>query len=52
VSHMHAWRLMQALGVSELKNPTKFDSLEAYHSTVSCELEREIVQLLESRNVG
>lgn len=42
---------MQALGVSELKNLTKFDSLEAYHSIVSCELEREIVPLLESRKM-
>jgi aryl-alcohol dehydrogenase-like predicted oxidoreductase len=52
VSNMHAWRIMQALGVSELKNLTKFDSLQAYYSIVSRELEREIVPLLESRKMG
>jgi aryl-alcohol dehydrogenase-like predicted oxidoreductase len=52
VSNMHAWRIMQALGVSELKNLARFDTLQAYYSIVSRELEREIVPLLENQKMG
>jgi aryl-alcohol dehydrogenase-like predicted oxidoreductase len=52
VCNMHAWRIMQALGVSEMKNLAKVDTLQAYYSIVSRELEREIVPLLENQKMG
>jgi aryl-alcohol dehydrogenase-like predicted oxidoreductase len=52
VSNMHAWRIMQALGVSESKNLARFDTLQAYYSIASRELEREIVPLLENQKMG
>ena len=29
VSNWHAWRIMKALGISEMKNLVKFDTLQA-----------------------
>ena len=52
VSNMHGWRVMQALGASELKNLARFDVLQAYYSIASRELEREIVPLLENQKMG
>jgi aryl-alcohol dehydrogenase-like predicted oxidoreductase len=52
VSNWHAWRIMKALGISEMKNLVKFDTLQAYYSIVGRELEREIVPLLEDQKVG
>jgi aryl-alcohol dehydrogenase-like predicted oxidoreductase len=52
VSNMHAWRIVQALSVSELNNLAKFDTLQAYYSIVSRELEREILPLLENQKMG
>jgi aryl-alcohol dehydrogenase-like predicted oxidoreductase len=42
----------QALGVSEIKNLARFDTLQAYYSIAGRELEREIVPVLESEKVG
>src|SRR5271154_1645987 len=51
-SNWHAWRIMKALGISEMKNLVKFDTLQAYYSIAGRELEREIVPLLEDQKVG
>jgi aryl-alcohol dehydrogenase-like predicted oxidoreductase len=52
LSNWHAWRIMKALGISELKNLVKFDTLQAYYSIAGRDLEREIVPLLEDQKMG
>jgi aryl-alcohol dehydrogenase-like predicted oxidoreductase len=52
VSNWHAWRIMKALGISELRNLVKFDTLQAYYSIAGRDLEREIVPLLEDQKMG
>jgi aryl-alcohol dehydrogenase-like predicted oxidoreductase len=43
-SNWHAWKIAKALGISELKNYARFDSLQAYYSIAGRELERDIVR--------
>jgi aryl-alcohol dehydrogenase-like predicted oxidoreductase len=51
-SNWQAWKLAKALGISELKNLARFDTLQAYYSIAGRDLEREIVPLLESEKIG
>jgi aryl-alcohol dehydrogenase-like predicted oxidoreductase len=51
-SNWHAWRIMKALGISQLKNLCSFDALQAYYSIAGRDIEREIVPLLEDQKVG
>ena len=51
-SNWQAWKLAKALGISEFRNLARFDTLQAYYSIASRDLEREIVPLLESEKVG
>jgi aryl-alcohol dehydrogenase-like predicted oxidoreductase len=51
-SNWQAWKIAKALGVSELKNLARFDTLQAYYSIAGRDLEREIVPLLEFEKVG
>jgi hypothetical protein len=51
-SNWQAWRIAKALGISELRNLARFDTLQAYYSIAGRDLEREIVPLLESEKVG
>src|SRR6202453_3656929 len=51
-SNWQAWKIAKALGISELKNLARFDTLQAYYSIAGRDLEREIVPLLESEKVG
>jgi aryl-alcohol dehydrogenase-like predicted oxidoreductase len=51
-SNWQAWKLAKALGISELRNLARFDTLQAYYSIVGRDLEREIVPLLEAEKVG
>ncbi|HSY01990.1 MAG TPA: aldo/keto reductase [Acidobacteriaceae bacterium] len=51
-SNWHAWQIMKALGISELRNLAKFDTLQAYYSIAGRDLEREIVPLLNDQRVG
>ena len=52
VSNWAAWQIMKALGISERKNLARFASLQAYYTLAGRDLEREIVPLLKSENVG
>ncbi len=52
VSNWHAWRIMKAQGIAELKNLAKFDTLQAYYSIAGRDLEREIVPVLEDQKIG
>jgi aryl-alcohol dehydrogenase-like predicted oxidoreductase len=51
-SNWQAWKIAKALGICELKNLARFDTLQAYYSIAGRDLEREIVPLLESEKVG
>src|ERR1700733_4604005 len=51
-SNWQAWKIAKALGISEFRNLTRFDTLQAYYSIAGRDLEREIVPLLESEKVG
>src|SRR5271169_5740053 len=51
-SNWQAWKIAKALGVSELRNLARFDTLQAYYSIAGRDLEREIIPLLESEKVG
>ena len=51
-SNWQAWKIAKALGVSELRNLARFDTLQAYYSIAGRDLEREIVPMLESEKVG
>src|SRR6202023_3560193 len=51
-SNWQAWKIAKALGISALRDRARFDTLQAYYSIASRDLEREIVPLLESEKVG
>jgi aryl-alcohol dehydrogenase-like predicted oxidoreductase len=51
-SNWQAWKIAKTLGISEFKGLTRFDTLQAYYSIAGRDLEREIVPLLQSENVG
>jgi aryl-alcohol dehydrogenase-like predicted oxidoreductase len=51
-SNWQAWKIAKALGISELRNLARFDTLQAYYSIAGRDLEREIVPLVESEKVG
>ncbi|HTT04209.1 MAG TPA: aldo/keto reductase [Steroidobacteraceae bacterium] len=51
-SNLAAWQLMKALGLAERERLTRFESLQAYYSIASRDLEREIVPLLQDQGVG
>jgi aryl-alcohol dehydrogenase-like predicted oxidoreductase len=51
-SNWQAWKIAKALGISELKNFARFDSLQAYYSIAGRELERDVVPLLESERTA
>ena len=51
-SNWYAWQLMKALGISEVKNLAKLDTLQAYYSIAGRDLEREIVPLLKDQKTG
>jgi aryl-alcohol dehydrogenase-like predicted oxidoreductase len=51
-SNWQAWKIAKALGISELRNLARFDTLQAYYSVAGRDLEREIVPMLESEKVG
>ncbi|HEX7644428.1 MAG TPA: aldo/keto reductase [Burkholderiaceae bacterium] len=52
VSNWGAWQIMKALGISERLGIARFESLQAYYTVAGRDLEREIVPLLKSENVG
>ncbi|MDF1526325.1 MAG: aldo/keto reductase [bacterium] len=51
-SNLAAWQLMKALWISDKCNLHRFESLQAYYTIASRELERELVPLLEDQNLG
>jgi aryl-alcohol dehydrogenase-like predicted oxidoreductase len=51
-SNWQAWKIARSLGVSELKNLVRFDTLQAYYSIAGRDLERELAPLLEAEKIG
>jgi aryl-alcohol dehydrogenase-like predicted oxidoreductase len=51
-SNWQAWKIAKALGISEMKNLARFDTLQAYYSIAGRDLERELVPLLEAEKTG
>ena len=52
VSNWQAWKIARSLGVSELKNFVRFETLQAYYSIAGRELERELVPLMAAEKIG
>ncbi len=52
VSNWAAWQITKALGISARLNLASFTSLQAYYTVAGRDLEREIVPMLRSENVG
>jgi len=52
VSNWAAWQIMKALGIAKQNGWHRFESLQAYYTVAGRDLEREIVPMLESENLG
>jgi aryl-alcohol dehydrogenase-like predicted oxidoreductase len=52
VSNWQAWKIAKALGLSEAKDYARFETLQAYYSIAGRDLERELVPMLTSEQLG
>jgi aryl-alcohol dehydrogenase-like predicted oxidoreductase len=52
VSNWTAWQIAKAIGISERLGIARFESLQAYYTIAGRDLEREIVPMLQSEQVG
>jgi len=52
VSNWAAWKIAKSLGISELKNYARFETLQAYYSIAGRDLERELVPMLTAEKLG
>lgn len=52
VSNWHAWRIAKALGVSQGRGFSRFETVQAYYSIAGRDLERDIVPLLAEEKLG
>ena len=52
VSNWAAWQIMKALGLADKHGLARFESLQAYYTVAGRDLERELVPLLQSENLG
>ncbi|GAC1331812.1 MAG: aldo/keto reductase [Beijerinckiaceae bacterium] len=52
VSNWAAWHVAKALGLAERRNLAPIRSLQAYYTLAGRDLEREIIPMLASENVG
>ncbi|NUU78972.1 aldo/keto reductase [Paenibacillus xylanilyticus] len=52
VSNWHAWKIADALGISERKNLARFETVQGYYSLASRDVERELVPLMEAKKMG
>ncbi len=52
VSNWSAWKIAKALGISEAKGYARFETLQAYYSIAGRDLERELVPMLSSEQLG
>jgi aryl-alcohol dehydrogenase-like predicted oxidoreductase len=52
VSNWSAWAIMKALGIAERHSLARFESLQAYYTVAGRDLERELVPMMQSEQVG
>jgi aryl-alcohol dehydrogenase-like predicted oxidoreductase len=52
VSNWAAWKIAKALGISEAKGYSRFETLQAYYSIAGRDLERELIPMLRSEQLG
>jgi aryl-alcohol dehydrogenase-like predicted oxidoreductase len=52
VSNWAAWQIAKALGISERAGLARFESLQAYYTIAGRDLERELVPMMQSEQVG
>ncbi|GAA4359811.1 aldo/keto reductase [Variovorax defluvii] len=52
VSNWAAWQIAKALGISERLGLARFESLQAYYTIAGRDLERELVPMLQSEQLG
>ncbi len=52
VSNWAAWQIAKALGMSERLGLARFESLQAYYTVAGRDLERELVPMMRSEEVG
>jgi aryl-alcohol dehydrogenase-like predicted oxidoreductase len=52
VSNWQAWRIATALGISNLRNYARFETVQAYYSIAGRDLERELVPLMSHEKLG
>ena len=52
VSNWAAWQIMKALGQSEARGLSRFESLQAYYTIAGRDVERDIVPMLQSEGLG
>jgi len=52
VSNWAAWQIVKAVGISERHGLARFESLQAYYTVAGRDLEREIVPMLRSEELG
>ena len=50
--NMSAWHIMKALAISDKRNWTRFESVQAYYTIAGRDLEREVVPLLQDQKLG
>ncbi len=51
-SNLMAWQIMKALGLSAAERWARFESVQAYYSIASRDIEREIVPLMAAEQLG
>jgi aryl-alcohol dehydrogenase-like predicted oxidoreductase len=52
VSNWAAWQIVKALGIAERLGLARFESLQAYYSVAGRELERELIPMMRSEDLG
>ena len=50
--NMAAWQIMKGLAISEKKNWSRFESVQAYYTVTGRDLEREVLPLIEDQQLG
>lgn len=52
ISNHAAWQIMKAVGISQQRGWTRFESIQAYYSLAGRDLEREIVPMAQDQGLG
>lgn len=50
--NMAAWQIMKGLAISEQRNWSRFESVQAYYTVAGRDLEREVLPLIQDQQLG